>query len=137
LDYTLNESLSKLKLIDIPPPVSEITLTAGKEIIAYIPSKDVPRDFLLKLIEKQIVDGVVAGSGESAGKLFTEFSLGSLKYTVSAQSFFQSNWALNDRSSDLLAEAMSQDLSHNVTEEIPATRPPKQGAQLLRKIASP
>jgi 23S rRNA (uracil1939-C5)-methyltransferase len=82
------------------------------------------------LIEKQIVDGVVAGSGESAGKLFTEFSLGSLKYTVSAQSFFQRNWALNDRSSDLLAEAMSQDLSHNVTEEIPATRPPKQGALL-------
>ncbi|MEE9523502.1 MAG: class I SAM-dependent RNA methyltransferase [Thermodesulfovibrionales bacterium] len=130
LDHALNETLNKLKQIDIPASVSEITLTAGNEIIAYIPSKDVPRNFLLKLIEKQIVGGIVAGNGESAGKLFTEFSLGPLKYTVSAQSFFQSNWALNDRSSDLIAEAINQDLLHSTEEENSATRPSKHGALL-------
>jgi 23S rRNA (uracil1939-C5)-methyltransferase len=130
LDHTLNEALSRLKQIDIPHSVAEITLTAGSELIAYIPSKEVSRDFLLKLIEKEIVSGVVAANGDSAGKQFTEFSLGALTYTVSAQSFFQSNWALNDRSSDLIAEAISRDIPHGSDEKDPASRPAKYGSLL-------
>lgn len=107
LDHPLNDVMEKLKNIDIPSSVGEITLTSGDDIIAYIPSDDVPRDFLLRLIEQEIVSGVVARNGERAGRQSTRFSLGPLTYTVSARSFFQSNWALNDRLSDLVALTLS------------------------------
>ncbi|GBE00239.1 23S rRNA (uracil-C(5))-methyltransferase RlmCD [bacterium BMS3Abin07] len=131
LDPVLNNTLEILKHIDIPPGITEITLTAGDEIIAYIPSGNVSRDFLLSMIEKQVVSGVIAGNGESAGIKSTEFRLGALRYTVSAQSFFQSNWALNDRLSDLIAEILGpQQTLNGDKRDTDIARPAKYGSLL-------
>ncbi len=117
LDDTLNEALIRLKRIDIHPSISEVTVTSGDNLIAYLPSKNVPREFLLKLIEMNVFDGVIAGNGETAGKTSTELSLGAYRYVISANSFLQSNWALNDRLSDLITDLLSASIGDDLTVE--------------------
>ncbi len=111
LDDSINEVLGKLRSIDIPRSVTEITVTSGGDsVIAFIPAQGVPRDFLLKLIEMDIVSGVLSGNGEIAGKPYVELSLGEYRYVVSPDSFFQNNWALNDRLTDLITDIASRGL---------------------------
>jgi len=128
LHEKLNQACNSLRKIDMPPEVRELTITAGADVIIYIPAQDIPRHFLQRLVGEGIAAGVVTGDGESVGRDFTEFPLGSMTYTVSARSFMQSNWELNVR----LAEQIRLLLSDgNVgTEEDDGTPARKKAARM-------
>lgn len=108
LDDRLNEVYHKLKQIQIPQEIKDITITAGSNTIAYIGEKDIDEGFLQLLVNENIVNGVVTAD-KKIGDEYTHFRLGSLTYTVSSWSFLQSNWKMNERITSLLVDNLSAD----------------------------
>jgi 23S rRNA (uracil1939-C5)-methyltransferase len=112
----LNSAYSKLKNIEIPPGVKEISLTSGDCTIAHVGGDNIHQGFLEDLVEGDIVQGVSAHGHEMMGRQYSEFSLNDLRYVVSSRSFFQSNWEINLKLLALVEKTLSESGRYNTAE---------------------
>ncbi|MBF0592766.1 MAG: class I SAM-dependent RNA methyltransferase [Nitrospirae bacterium] len=101
----INVLLRRLRGARFIRGIKEIHILTGKNTIAYVKGPDVDEgrmDFFLDVG----FDGVVLENGHCVGESHCGFTIGGLSYTVSAQTFFQSNWELNLRLIQRLSEAL-------------------------------
>jgi len=106
LTARLNDVYRRLKSINIPAYVKDITVTAGDHIIAHIGGQTNDLSFGNLLVAEGIVDGYTSDQGISGGIMHAEFSLGDLRYTLSTLGFVQSNWQMNNALSEILSKSV-------------------------------
>ncbi|MGE5894854.1 MAG: class I SAM-dependent RNA methyltransferase [bacterium] len=104
LSKRLNDCCSALKEVGIPPHMTDITITVGDSVIAHIGGTKIGDDYLKSLLDKDIIQGITTDNGRSFGAEYTTFEARGYRYTVSPQSFLQSNWEMNKAVIKLLGE---------------------------------
>ena len=104
----INEALKSVRNCNLDG-VREIHLTHGESVMALVKGAEFSESLTDELMEAGIT-GIAFqdGSYRGEGVNYTTFDLNGLKYTASPWSFIQSNWQMNRKMVERLAEEVGQ-----------------------------
>lgn len=91
----LNLCYKAIKGLGVPRGISEISVTLGDSLIAHFSGTGIDEKYADRLLQEKILQGVTTDEGSVFGRPYTMLDLMGFRYSVSARSFFQSNWPMN------------------------------------------
>jgi 23S rRNA (uracil1939-C5)-methyltransferase len=101
MNHEINALLQMVKQKCVVSNLKEIHIAAGDSSIALLKGKDYDIAAFDKFNEIGI-SGIAYNDSIISEKIYTEFGLNGLKYTVSPWTFFQSHWSLNRKVVDFM-----------------------------------
>lgn len=113
LTRPLNDLLKRINKAEINNTIKEIHITGGDNNIVFLKGKEI-KTSLIDLFMELGFHGIVIENGIKRGEEYATFKIGNLKYTISPQSFFQTNRKLNltliEKLKELLGEAKEKSI---------------------------